>query len=130
MKTVILSLLCILLARTELVSVVQVGVSGARSPIQRMPPDQVYESGLNELTPIGVRQQYLLGYYQKTTWGRVFLDPYYNENQIYVRSINTNSSIMSCYAQSMGLYRGNGNETLSQAQIKLDHPPVYNNYIF
>jgi len=68
----ILSLL--VLSHFELVAVITIGASGARSPINDMPPREVYEEGLNELTPIGVRQQYLLGYYHSATWAKLFLD--------------------------------------------------------
>lgn len=129
MKALVISILCILI-RMELVSVIEVGVSGARSPNLDIPPGEFYESGLNELTPIGVRQQYLLGFYHKQTWSRLFLDSNYNEYQVYVRSINTNSSIMSCYAHTMGLYKVNSAETLTPAQIRLARPPVFNDSIF
>ena len=118
------------IARNELVSVVEITIPGAQSPVTDIPPGEYYEEGLSDLTPIGLRQHYVLGYYHKSKWAQKFLDGVYNGDQFYSRSINTNASIQSTYAHTMGIYPYNANFTLDTNQIRLARPPVFNDSIF
>ena len=48
-------LLFIAIADFAQISVIEIAVPGVRSPKQRIPPDAIYEEGLNDLTPVGSR---------------------------------------------------------------------------
>jgi hypothetical protein len=75
----------------------------------------------NELTPIGIRMEYLLGYRNRLVYGN-FLNETYSPSEIYVLSTDTNRTIASAYAQLQGLYPGSGVITASQQDVAV--PPV------
>ena len=77
-----------------------------------------------DLTAMGIRQQYLLGYKMKTKYVDTgFLDKNYNASQLLVYSTNVNRTIMSAQSQLFGIYPpGTGPQILkSQSQIAI--PP-------
>jgi lysosomal acid phosphatase len=99
-----------------ILSVIEVCRHGARAPIDNYSWDQGYwRQGYGELTPEGMRQQYLNGVEfrsryvgtdnKNTTSGPIFnFTGNYNLKEIYVRSTDVNRTIMSAQSQLLGFF--------------------------
>ena len=83
------------------------------------------KEGEKELTGSGMREQYLMGenIKQKYIIENNFLDIKYKKEQFYVRSTNTNRTIMSAQSQILGIYKSS-RSTLSPTQETLAVPPI------
>ncbi|XP_066428501.1 testicular acid phosphatase homolog [Eleutherodactylus coqui] len=86
---------------------------GDRSPIDTYPTDTykgtAWENGLQQLTQVGIRQQYELGQYLRMRYEN-FLSPSYRKDEIYVRSTDYDRTLMSAQANLVGLYPPNGTQ--------------------
>ncbi|CAD8181770.1 unnamed protein product [Paramecium pentaurelia] len=90
----------------ELLSVHIMWRHGARKPyFCNWGCDDKMLSSMSELTPVGMRQHYVLGQWLRKQYIETgFLDPYFNETQIYIESSNTNRTIMSAYSNLQGMF--------------------------
>lgn len=81
--------------------------------------------GLNELTLVGQRQQYILGYHTRLRYieDNPLLSKSFDPREIYVTSTNSNCTILSANAQLQGLYPPGTGATLNQRQIDNANPP-------
>eukprot|EP01017_Pseudomicrothorax_dubius_P047422 TRINITY_DN8524_c0_g1_i2.p1 TRINITY_DN8524_c0_g1~~TRINITY_DN8524_c0_g1_i2.p1 ORF type:complete len:367 (+),score=62.42 TRINITY_DN8524_c0_g1_i2:34-1134(+) len=89
----------------ELKLVIQFNRHGARGPIYDL-PDREYWNQFGQLTPVGMRQLYLLGAQlrQRYIIDQKFLPEKYNPDVIFVRSTAVNRTIMSAMSLLYGLY--------------------------
>ena len=83
-------------------------------------------NGENELTNVGKRQQFLLGYRHYLTYieksnNNNLLNETYDPREIYASSSESNRTIQSAYAQLHGLYQKG--TLLTDAQIPFSDPP-------
>ena len=81
-------------------------------------------NGENELTNVGKRQQFLLGYRHYITYIDTFnnlLNKTYDPREIYASSSESNRTIQSAYAQLHGLYQEG--TLLTDSQIPFSDPP-------
>ena len=60
----------------------------------------------DELTPVGMRQHYILGKILANRYQQIFET--YNQSKIYVRSTNFNRTLMSANTQLQGIFEGRG----------------------
>lgn len=82
-------------------------------------------SGPNEVTPMGLREQYLIGYDLKNGYAKnIGLDDIYSPHQIYVRSTNQNMTLMSAQAQLEAILPPGRRPLLSNEQANRAVPPT------
>ena len=106
---------------------------GARSAYNEMTPDFKdwfgYQwSGVKELTAVGLRQHYLLGYRSRYYYSEVHdlfpKAPYkFDPREILVMSTDSNRTLLSANAQIQGLFQAGKGPTLTKAQVKNAVPP-------
>lgn len=105
---------------------------GARSPYLGFKKDmktdlfsQVW-SGFQELTDVGKRQHYLLGFRNRQRYivDNKLLSEVYNPMEILITSTDVNRTIDSASAQLQGLYTPGTSQKLNFRQIKLAAPPI------
>lgn len=83
----------------------EVSRHGARAPL-KIENEEKWEEAPGELTSQGERMHYLIGNHLRSTLidELKFLDPEFNNQQVYVRSTVVNRTIMSARSQLLGLY--------------------------
>ena len=80
---------------------------GDRSPYTVYPGyehQNYWESGLGQLTTVGMRQQHALGEFIKQTYTPHLISSSYRRDQIYVRSTSFDRTIMSALCQLSGIF--------------------------
>lgn len=115
---------------SKLLMVVEFSRHGAREPIYDFLKAKPFDSK-GELTPVGMRQQYLLGQTLRTLYieKEQLLSPNYVPREIYVRSTNYNRTILSANSQLMGLFPfGTGPSVPEHIDKKNLRPPFKSNY--
>ena len=112
---------------------------GARTPYSGMTKDfkdcfGVQWEGLKELTGVGLRQHFLVGYrnYLRYIKEEGLINEKYDPREVYLISTDSNRTIMSANAQVQGLYLPGTGPTLTKNQSEVAVPPVedasvYNN---
>ena len=118
-------------AQTTPVFVAQLTSEGARSNFgPNAFPNTPWEFGPGEITAIGLRQQYLVGYDLKYNYGSTLkLNETYSPWQIYVRSTNHNATLMSALSQLEALFPLDKRNDLTTEQAKNAVPPGDNTII-
>ena len=104
---------------------------GARSPYSGMTEDFVdcfgqQWDGLKELTGVGLRQHFLVGYRNRIRYmkEKKLLSYTYDPREVYLISTDSNRTIMSANAQVQGLYLPGTGPTLFENQTDIAIPPV------
>jgi hypothetical protein len=82
------------------------------------------ETEVDELTPIGIRMQYILGLYFADRYKHLIPDKY-DPKAIYVSSVNDSKAIQSAIAHTSAFYFGKGDELNDQTKERAK-PPVNN----
>ena len=72
---------------------------------------------VGELTPLGLRMHYLLGYATKKDYSN-FLSEKYNPKELYISSTNVNRTMLSVYSFLKGFYDNNSSVDLTEKQIE------------
>ena len=82
--------------------------------------------GLKELTGVGLRQHFLVGYRNRLKYmiENNLIKEVYDPREVYLISTDTNRTIMSAYAQAQGLYLPETGPILTPEQAKVAIPPV------
>ena len=99
--------------------------SGTRNPSNLSPYNKdifgkSWLSGHSALTPVGKRQQFLLGRYIRTKYSQLISDDY-EPHEVFISATNDNHTIQSAYAQIRGLYPSS--PELTPIQLKNAVPP-------
>jgi hypothetical protein len=84
-------------------------------------------NGNMELTEIGMRQHFLLGYRNRLRY-KEFLSESYDPREIHIESTDTNRTIMSVYSQLQGLFPPGTGSRLTDAQAIIAIPPLQNDF--
>ena len=100
---------------------------GARAPIVLKENNRdilnEYWNMDQELTAVGMRQHYLIGYRNRKNYMN-FLSNSFDPNEMYVISTNSNRTIMSAYSQLQGLYPNGTGPELTLFQQATAFPPI------
>ena len=107
---------------------------GARSPYSRFHESNSKDlfnmtwSGIQELTNIGKRQHFLIGYrnHKRYIIEKKLINKTYDPREIHIFSTNINRTIESPASQLQGLYLAGEGPNLTDAQIKRAIPPIDN----
>ena len=110
---------------------------GARTPYSGMTKDfkdcfGVQWEGLKELTGVGLRQHFLVGYrnYLRYIKEEGLISEKYDPREVYLISTDSNRTIMSANAQVQGLYLPGTGATLTEKQSEVAVPPVENPSVY
>ena len=110
---------------------------GARTPYSGMTKDfkdcfGVQWEGIKELTGVGLRQHFLVGYrnYLRYIKENNLIKEKYDPREVYLISTDSNRTIMSANAQVQGLYLPGTGPTLNEKQSKVAVPPVEGEEIY
>jgi hypothetical protein len=107
---------------------------GARSPFKLDSNNKdIYGhkwQGKGELTEVGMRQQYLLGYRNRKIYGERLNINKFDTKEIYIISTRTNRTIESAYSLLTGFFPPGTGETLTENQIQKAFPPYINPFNF
>ena len=121
-----------ILSSADLIFVNAVYRHGAKSPkVGSFPNDpnnrnfnEIWPNGGKQLTEIGMQMQYELGkFFRKRYSG--FLDETYRRNEIYVRSTDTDRTLMSSQCNLAGLYPPNGKQKWNGLSVSWQPIPVH-----
>ena len=80
-------------------------------------------SGDSELTGVGMRQHFLLGFRNRKKYSN-FISEIYDPKEIYIMSTDTNRTLMSAYSQLQGFYPAGTGPKLNIMQQSIALPPV------
>ena len=102
---------------------------GNRGPMDNTWDPTWLPSEFDQLTPAGMRQQYVLGRIEREEYTKRFGDEFlvnsFDPKKVYVRSTNTERTIMSALAHLYGLFEGEGDaEKMETTSVGL--PPFAN----
>ena len=130
MKWILLSLsLFLALSSGSLVYVIEVFRHGIREPVYPYWNSLIVNADFGELTPPGMRQQYLLGDAMRREYIEElgFLSPEYNSSEFFVESTNVNRTLMSALSHLQGFYPlGTGAKLPENYPEELAVPPFRN----
>ena len=107
---------------------------GARTPYSGM--DETFHDcfghqwiGLKELTGVGLRQHFLVGYRNKLKYTKDYklINPTYDPREVFLISTDTNRTVMSANAQVQGLFPPGEGPSLNKDQAEKAIPPVEEN---
>jgi acid phosphatase len=79
--------------------------------------------GDGELTPIGMRMHYILGYRNRQRYAG-FLSSSYNPSEIYIMATDVNRTIMSAQSQLDGLYPPSSGPEIPDNKTEIAVPPL------
>jgi hypothetical protein len=119
---VLLSLLTVVTECAHPDQIVEVFRHGARGPLAGYDPSWSLDQW-GVLTPVGMRQQYILGKVLSQKYSKFFQSSTYNYTQIYMLTDTTPRCIQSAYAQFYGLYLGYGPSLSNSYPAQLAVPP-------
>jgi hypothetical protein len=105
---------------------------GARSPYRRFQENNSLDlfnmswSGIQELTDVGKRQHFLIGYrnHQRYIVENNLINQTYDPREVHIFSTNKNRTIESAASQLQGLYLSGEGPTLTEKQITRAVPPI------
>jgi len=101
---------------------------GARSPLvldeqkKDIFGNQWIDQG--ELTSVGMRQHFLLGYRNSEVYGKALSIKKFSPQEIYITSTNFNRTIMSVYSQLQGFFPPSTGPQLNTEQLITALPPI------
>jgi len=105
---------------------------GARAPWNSLDQNNIdifgskWESQ-SQLTDVGLRQHYLLGYKNKEKYfSKLNISQTYNPNEIGIFSTDTERTIMSLYSELFGMFPPKSGPKLSDASKPFANPPIKN----
>ena len=110
--------------------VLEIFTTGARSPNIPLIKNKDYFNheweGSNELTGVGIRQQFLLGYRNRLRYieEKKLINSIYDPREVYLVSIDKNCTIMSANAQVQGLFLPGTGPLLYKNQSDVALPAV------
>ena len=111
----------------------EIFTTGARSPNIPLKNNKDYfnhewEDGSNELTGVGIRQHFLVGYRNHLRYieEKKLINSNYDPREVYLVSTDTNCTLMSANAQVQGLFFPGTSNLLNKNQSDIALPPVYN----
>jgi hypothetical protein len=127
-----IALAVVTLSTCDLRFVFKLVSEGAKSPLyvndaNRDLFTEEWTYGPGVLTPVGYRMLYLLGTKDRQTYSS-FLSSNYKSNEVYVRSGNTNSTLMSADAYLQGLFPPGTGPELTPSQRSRAFPPTLRNF--
>ena len=104
---------------------------GARSPYSGMNKDfedcfGTQWNGVKELTGVGLRQHFLVGYRNRIRYieENHLINQNYDPREVYLISTDTNRTLMSANAQVQGLFLPGTGSNLTESQSEVAIPPV------
>jgi len=104
---------------------------GARTPYSGMTKDfkdcfGFQWNGIKELTGVGLRQHFLVGYRNRIRYieEKHLIKENYDPREVYLISTDSNRTIMSANAQVQGLYLPGTGPVLYENQTKIAVPPI------
>ena len=110
----------------------EIFTTGARSPNIPLKNNKDYfnhewEDGSNELTGVGIRQHFLVGYRNRLRYieDKKLINSNYDPREVYLVSTDTNCTLMSANAQVQGLFFPGTSNLLNKNQSDIALPPVY-----
>jgi hypothetical protein len=101
--------------------------NGATAPMKFYPWDQgLWTVSPGELTPAGLRQQYLIGTQMRYLYltQQNLITANVSLSQVYILSTDADRTLMSAEAQALGLYPPGTGISLNDAQIQQAVPPI------
>lgn len=111
-------------AETQNVFLAQLTAEGARSNTGPNPFDTEFEYGPHEITSMGLRQHYLVGYDLAYNYReKLKLNRVYSPWQVAIRSTNHNYTLMGAQSELEALFPPEAREDLSKDQAELAVPP-------
>jgi len=129
-KLILISILLLisLTSTKELKFVFEMFRHGARSPLRLdlnnldIFKNKWVSSG--ELTNVGMRQHFLLGYRNSEIYGKALNITNYSPNEIFINSTDLNRTIMSAFSQLQGFFPPSTGPQLTNEQILTALPPI------
>ena len=102
---------------------------GARAPWKSLNENNIdifgsKWEGESQLTDVGVRQHYLLGYKNKQKYFSQLNITDYNTNEFSIFSTETDRTVMSAYSELFGMFPPGSGPKLTEEQIPFAQPPM------
>lgn len=122
------SLLALVSSNQKTKFVFEMFLHGARSPLNldSNSKDIFNQKWLaaGELTSVGMRQHFLLGFRNSEVYGKALKISKYTPTEISISSTNYNRTIMSAYSQLQGFFPPATGPVLSAEQMLRAYPPI------
>jgi len=102
---------------------------GARAPWKSLNENNIdllgsRWEGESQLTDVGIRQHYLLGYKNKQKYFSKMNITNYNPNEVSIFSTDTDRTIMSVYSELFGMFPPGSGPKLLKDQLPFAQPPI------